>query len=81
MNNTHYPDMICDFLSEMTDDSPSYRIASLALSYIKESPLAATLTIYRSQPREDGTVEIRTINEDMQVCLEATVQFARADTL
>ncbi|MBQ3013190.1 MAG: hypothetical protein IJD74_06600 [Clostridia bacterium] len=81
MNNTHYPDMICDFLEEMTDETLSYRVASLALSYIKESHLGATLTVYRSQIREDDTVDIRTVNEDMQICLEASVRFARSDMI
>ena len=81
ITRAHYPDMICDFLEEMTDETLSYRVASLALSYIKESHLGATLTVYRSQIREDDTVDIRTVNEDMQICLEASVRFARSDMI
>ena len=81
MNNTHYPDMICDFLEEMTSLSPAYTVSSMSLSYIKESHLGATLTVYRSQMSEDGKIDVRTTNEDMQTCLEATVQLTCADAL
>ncbi len=81
MNNTHYPDMICDFLEEMTSLPPTYTVSSMSLSYVKESHLGATLSVCRSQMREDGTIDVRTTNEDMQVCLEATVQLARAEML
>ena len=71
MNNTRYPDMLCDFLAEMTDER--YRISSLSLSYLKESRLGATLTVTRSERGEDGTVSVRTLNESGETCLEALV--------
>ncbi len=74
MNNTHYPDMICDFLCEMTDDKNAYRVAQMSLSYLKESHLGATLTVMRSAMSEDGTVYIRTLNEAGETCLEAVVR-------
>ncbi len=73
MNNTHYPDMLCDFLSEMTDESQAYTVSSLSLSYLKESHLGAALTITRSEMSDDGKIEIRTLNEAGDVCLEAVV--------
>ena len=73
MNNTRYPDMLCDFLTEMTDESTAYRVSSLSLSYIKESLLGATLTITRGEMSEDGKINIRTLNEQGEACLEAIV--------
>ena len=77
MNNTHYPDMICDFLCEMTDSDNSYRVAQMSLSYIKESALGATLTVMRSEMGEDGTVFVRTLNESGETCLEAVVRLEK----
>ena len=74
MNNTHYPDMICDFLCEMTDSENAYRVAQMSLSYVKESALGATLTVTRSEMGEDGTVFVRTLNESGETCLEAVVR-------
>ena len=71
MNNTRYPDMLCDFLTEMTEER--HRISSLSLSYLKESRLGATLTVTRSERGEDGTVSVRTLNESGETCLEALV--------
>ena len=73
MNNTHYPDMICDFLEEMTDDSTAYRVSSLSISYVKESHLGATVTVTRGERSEDGKIAIRTLNEAGETCLEAIV--------
>jgi acyl-ACP thioesterase len=72
MNNTHYPDMICDFLSEMTDESSAYRVCSMALSYVKESRLGAVLTVERSE-LSDGKVLVRTLNENGETCLDAVI--------
>ncbi len=71
MNNTRYPDMLCDFLPEMTSISPAYRISSLSLSYIKESALGDTLTVYRGEAREDGAIPLQTKNQSGDICLEA----------
>ena len=74
MNNTHYPDMICDFLDEITDDEREYRVAAMSLSYVKESHLGSTLSVMRSNMSDDGTILIRTLNEAGEVCLEAVVR-------
>lgn len=81
MNNTHYPDMICDFLEEMTEDTASYRMASLSLSYVKESHLGATLTVTRSKMSNDGEIEVRTLNESGETCLDASIRLVREDAL
>lgn len=78
MNNTRYPDMICDFLSEMTDESIGFRVASASLSYLKESHLGATLTVFRSVMSDDGSVLIRTVNENGDICLEAVIKLAKS---
>ena len=74
MNNTHYPDMICDYLYEMTDRDTAYTVSQMSLSYLKESALGATLTVTRSNPDENGIISVRTINEAGETCLEATVK-------
>ncbi len=77
MNNTHYPDMICDFLSELSDEEKPCRVSKMSLSYIMESHLGATLKIYRSEPDESGNLLIRTQNEQGDICLEASVMLER----
>lgn len=71
MNNTRYPDMLCDYIEELSSIESPMRIKSLSLSYIKESPLGATLTVSRSEIDENGTIFVRTTNETGDTCLEA----------
>ena len=71
MNNTRYPDMLCDFVEELSSTESPMRIKSLSLSYIKESALGATLTVSRSAVDENGTVFVRTTNSQGETCLEA----------
>ena len=77
MNNTHYPDMLCDFLGEMTDEGATYTVGAISLSYLKEARLGAALTVTRGEMNEDGNVEMRTLNEDGETCLEAIVKLKR----
>ena len=74
MNNTRYPDMLCDFLDEMTSPDEAYRVSALSLSYLKESSLGATLTVTRGEMSEDGLIEMRTLNDASDICLEAIVR-------
>ena len=74
MNNTHYPDMLCDHLDEMTAENTAYTVGAMSLSYLKESHLGATLTVTRGEMREDGNIEMRTIGEAGETCLEAVVK-------
>ena len=76
MNNTHYPDMICDFLDEMTDETKEYKVKSMSLSYVKESHLGATLTVMRGAMDENGEIAVKTLNEAGETCLEAIVRLA-----
>ena len=73
MNNTHYPDMICDYLDEMIGATP-YTVSQMSLSYLKESPLGATLTVTRGKTSDDGIISVRTLNESGETCLEALVK-------
>lgn len=76
MNNTHYPDMVCDYLDEMAGEIP-YFVSGMSLSYVKESHLGATLTVTRGEMQEDGTIQVRTLNEDGEACLEAVVKLEK----
>ena len=77
MNNTHYPDMICDFLDEITDREHPSRISAMSLSYLKESALGATLTVMRGRADEQGRIPLRTLNESGDTCLEAIVKLIK----
>ena len=72
MNNTRYPDMICDFLSEMISGE-SVRVSSISLSYLKEARLGDNLTVLRSDADADGRIFVRTLNEQGEACLEAVL--------
>ena len=74
MNNTHYPDMLCDYLDEMISETPAYRVSAMSLTYVKESRLGATLSISRSNRDNSGGILIRTQNEQGEVCLDALVE-------
>ncbi len=69
MNNTNYPDMLCDFLPDMQGRF----VSEMSLSYLKEAPLGATLTVNRAL-REDGFFEFKTTNSAGETCLEAIVK-------
>ena len=75
MNNTHYPDMLCDFLGEMTDGS-GLCVRSMSLTYVKEAALGDTLTVYRTNPDAQGQIFMQTKNSAGEVCLEASVTLA-----
>ena len=77
MNNTHYPDMLCDFLDEMTSPDKAYRVSAMSLSYLKESSLGATLIVTRGEMSEDGLIEVRTLNDAGDTCLEAIVKLIK----
>lgn len=69
MNNTHYPDMLCDFLPDMQGKY----VSDIAISFIKEAPLGATLDVLRAEG-DGGEYMFRTQNGDGQVCIEAAVR-------
>ena len=73
MNNTKYPDMICDFLPSMD----GRRVSSLSLSYLREAAFGDTLAVSRAPMEGEGEgYLIRTARPDGAVCLEATVELS-----
>lgn len=67
MNNTHYPDMLCNF----TPDILSRRVVGISLSFLHEATFGHTLKVYR-QEKEDGFY-FRTVDQDGKTCLEAVL--------
>ena len=73
MNNTKYPDMICDFLPDMQ----GRRVRSLAISYLREAAYGDVLTVLRAPVKHEDGAEgylLRTVRADGTVCLEAEVE-------
>ena len=69
MNNTKYPDMVCDFLPDIQGKF----VSSLSLSYMNEAAFKDTLKIQRSADNNGGYL-IRALRGDGKVCLEAAVE-------
>ncbi len=70
MNNTKYPDMVCDFLPNM----PGRRVHTLSLSYLHEAAFGDTLTVSRTVIEgADQTYLLRTTRSNGTVCMEAEV--------
>ncbi len=70
MNNTRYPDMICDFLPDMA----GRWVTSLSLSYLREGAYGDELTVLRAAVDGDGErYLVRTLKPDGQVALEAEI--------
>ena len=65
MNNTRYPDMLCDF----TPDICGRQVSGMALSYLHEAAFGKTLAVYRKDNGEEHL--FRTEDEDGNTCLEA----------
>lgn len=80
MNNTRYPDMLCDF----TPDIQKYRPVGVTLSFLNEATFGAVLKVLRlerplSSPLAGNGTEFcfRTLNENGKVCLEAVLQLEK----
>ena len=73
MNNTKYPDMICDYLPSMDGKW----VTSLSLSYLREAAFGDTLTVHRKVSEDRAnTYLIRTTRPDGATCLEAEIGLA-----
>lgn len=68
MNNTKYPDMVCDFLPDMKGKF----VSSLSLAYMNEAAFEDTLAVQRTEVSE-GEYLLRTVRGDGKVCLEAAI--------
>ncbi len=67
MNNTKYPDMLCDFLP--TDEIS--RISGIVLSYVHEAAFGDTLDVMMAA--NGNTRYFRTVGTEGQTCLEAQI--------
>ena len=67
MNNTKYPNMLCDFM----DISDTDKISGMSLSYLHEAAFGDEIDIYRVK-NENGYF-FKTMNKDGKVLLEALV--------
>ena len=70
MNNTHYPDMLCDFVPEMRTN----RATGMVISYRHEAAFGHTLRVFCT--KTEGGYLICTIDEDGTVCTEALLRLA-----
>ena len=70
MNNTRYPDMLCDY---MPIEQVS-RIKGMTLSYLREAAFGDTLTVLRG--KDGGNYYFKTVNDQGQTCLEAVITVA-----
>lgn len=68
MNNTRYPDMLCDFIPDVF----AKRVVGFTLSYLHEATFGHTLRVMRGDC--DGGYLFRTVDGDGTICLEAYVQ-------
>ncbi len=70
MNNTHYPDMLCDFTPKILHE----RVVGFSLSYLREAAHGHTLAVFRAPyAGADGARGwlFRTVDEAGETCLEA----------
>ena len=67
MNNTHYPDMLCDYLP--LEDVE--KIRGFTLSYLHEAAFGDTVSVLGA--KQGDSFYFRTVNETGTVCLEAQV--------
>ncbi|MBR2353372.1 MAG: hypothetical protein IKA76_02590 [Clostridia bacterium] len=67
MNNTRYPNMLCDFLP-MEEIG---RIRGMVLSYLHEGAFGSTLTVLSAKEGENRY--FRTLDENGTACLEAQI--------
>ena len=74
MNNTRYPDMLCDFTPEICDR----QVTGVVLSYLHEAAFGKTLAVYRKDNGEEHL--FRTVDEDGNTCLEARLLTAPLTT-
>ena len=55
MNNTFYPDMLCNF-----EDMHEKRVSAYSLTYLKEARLSDSFEVMRKET-EDGTVYYKSV--------------------
>ena len=70
MNNTRYPDMLCDFLPL----EEVGRVKGFVLSYLHEAAFGDRITVLRG--KQNNSYYFRTVNGEGKVCLEALIELA-----
>lgn len=72
INNTHYPDILADYLPERTDR----RVTSVSLSYLHEAHFGDMLTVFCGREKGDETGNtfcLRAVREDGTSVTEARI--------
>ena len=73
INNTHYPDLLCDFLP----DGETRPVADVVINFLGEAPFGDTLTVYRApDPEREGRYLFRTRRADGSTNIEAVLTLA-----
>lgn len=67
MNNTNYPDMLCEFIPEIEKK----QILSIGIAFAAEAKRGENLKIYTAE--SDGTYYFRTVRNDGTVNVEAVI--------
>lgn len=67
MNNTRYPDMLCDYMPY----EETKTVRGMTLSYLREAAYGDTVTVLRG--KGEGCYYFRTLNSAGETCLEAVV--------
>ena len=77
MNNTNYPDMLCDFIPEIDE----VRVTDVQIQFVSEAPLGETLTVKMGRCEEsDKTVfAFETLRSDGTVNIRALIETVRVD--
>lgn len=79
MNNTRYPDLLCDF----TPDMQGRCVKGFSLSFLHEAAMGHTLKVYQSEcyDTDSGTEQFmfRTVDENDVVCLEGMLITEKTD--
>lgn len=70
MNNTKYPDMICDYI----EDIQNKHVVSFALSYLKEAALNDEISVFSGSTDENGFLSMVTCDKDGNRCLECKIK-------
>lgn len=73
MNNTHYPNLLCDF----TPGIRHKRVSGMMLSFLHEATYGHTLRVYRKET-EDG-LRFRTVDADGTICTEGLLRTERIE--
>ena len=68
MNNTHYPNLLCDF----TPGIRHKRVCAMMLSFLHEATYGHTLQVLRKET-EDG-IRFRTVDADGTICTEGLLR-------